>query len=179
MLQMFAFDKIGVLLSDLYFIDPEPDKGQEGPERGVRLEVRLLQEGEVDGSIYAARPIEIELPVWRADLLEAADGPPGSLDRAHHHPGVRGWEPGKRVFDRGLSSDPVRWVGEQLADLEGLLERAGIEPGEGLAADAGQLRAWVPEIERALSGLLSRVRAGELATAPDDAELTSARIGWL
>jgi hypothetical protein len=178
MLQLFAFDKIGVVLSDLYFVDPNPGKGQEGPERGVRLEVRMMAQGQLNGSIYSARPIEVGQPVWRADLLEAADGPPGSLNRAHHHPGFRGWEPGRRVFDRGLSGDPVRWVGERLADLGGLLEQAGIEPGAELAADAEQLRACVPDIERALSGLLDRVKAGELAAAPDG-ELTSARISWL
>ncbi|HUZ26436.1 MAG TPA: hypothetical protein VMV07_21995 [Streptosporangiaceae bacterium] len=179
MLQLFAFDRVGVVLSDLYFVDPNPGKGQEGPERGVRLEVRMMAQGELNGSIYSARPIEVAQPVWRADLLEAADGPPGSLNRAHHHPGFRGWEPGKRVFDRGLSGDPVRWVGERLADLGGLLEQAGIESDAALAADAEQLRASVPDIERALRGLLDRVKAGELAAAPAGGELTSARISWL
>jgi hypothetical protein len=177
MLQVFAFDKIGVVLSDLYFVDPNPGKGQEGPERGVRLEVRILSQGELNGSIYSARPIEVGEPVWRADLLEAADAP-GSLNRAHHHPSFHAWEPGKRVFDRGLSSDPVHWVGEQLANLEGLLSRAGLAQDTGLAADADELRASVPDIERALTGLLDRVQAGELATAPDG-DVTSARISWL
>jgi hypothetical protein len=179
MLQVFAFDQIGVVLSDLYFVDPNPGKGQEGAERGVRLEVRIMGQGQLKGSIYSARPIEVGQPVWRADLLEAADGPPGSLNRAHHHPGFHGWDPGKRVFDRGLSSDPVRWVGEQLADLEGLLKQAGLDSDSALAADADQLRASVPDIERALSGLLERVKAGELAIAPADSGLTSARISWL
>ena len=179
MLQLFAFDKIGVVLSDLYFVDPNPGKGQEGPERGVRLEVRMMAQGQLNGSIYSARPIEVGQPVWRADLLEAADGPPGSLNRAHHHPGFRGWEPGKRVFDRGLSGDPVRWVGERLRDLEGLLQQAGVEPDERLAGDAAQLRAWAPEIERALSGLLGRVKAGELATAPGTGDLPGTRVSWL
>jgi hypothetical protein len=182
MLQVFAFDRIGVVLSDLYFVDPNPGEGQEGAERGVRLEIRMLAQGELTGSIYSARPIEVGQPVWRADLLEAADGPPGSLNRAHHHPRFAGWEPGRRVFDRSLSADPVRWVGEQLADLPRLLEQAGVaggvESGAELAADADQLRAAVPDIERALSGLLDRVKAGELAVAPEG-EPTSARISWL
>ena len=177
MLQVFAFDKIGVVLSDLYFVDPDPGPGQEGPERGVRLEVRILSQGDLRGSIYSARPIEVGRPVWRADLLEAADAP-GSLNRAHHHPVFDGWNPGRRVFDRGLSGDPVRWVGEQLGNLEGLLEQAGLGADAGLAADAGDLRACVPEIERSLSGLLDRVKAGELAVAPEG-DLDSARISWL
>jgi hypothetical protein len=117
--------------------------------------------------------------VWRVDLLESADGPPGSLNRAHHHPGMHGWEPGHRVFDRGLSSDPVGWLGSQLADVETVLTRAGFEMDAELAADADLLRGSVPEIERAVSGMLDRVKAGELGTAPDDDDLTSARVSWL
>ena len=126
MLYAFGFGRIGVLASDLYFVDPEPGPGQEGAERGVRLEVRLLERGELRGSRYSAQPIEVSRPVWRADLLETVDGPPGSLNRAHHHPQFRDWEPGSRNFDPDMTADPVQWVGDQLADLDGLLERAGI-----------------------------------------------------
>jgi hypothetical protein len=31
----------------------------------------------------------------------------------------------------------------------------------------------------AVSGLLEKVKAGELATPPEDAQLSSARISWL
>ena len=126
MLYAFGFERVSVLVSDLYFIDPAPLEGQETAERGVRLELRMLERGELKGSIYSAQPIGIGEPVWRADLLESVDSPPGSLDRAHHHPSFAGWEPGHRVFDPELSGDPVCWTGEQLADLEGLLERAGV-----------------------------------------------------
>ncbi len=179
MLQVFGFDRIGVVVGDIYFIDPAPAKGQEGPERGVRLEVRMLQPGELNGSIYSFRPITIAEPVWRADLLESADGPPGSLNRAHHHPGVNGWEPGKRVFDRALNSDPVGWVGMKLSDLEGLLSHAGIEVDATLAADADRLRGAVPDVQRAVHSMLDQVKAGELGTAPDDSDQTSARVSWL
>ena len=179
MLQVVGFDRIGVVIGDIYFIDPTPAKGQEGPERGVRLEVRMLQPGELTGSIYSARPISIAEPVWRADLLESADGPPGSLNRAHHHPNMRDWEPGKRVFDRALSSDPVGWVGTMLSDLEGLLDRAGIDVDAALAADAENLRGAVPEVQRAVTGMLDRVKAGELGKPPDGDDLTSARVSWL
>ena len=179
MLQVFGFDRIGVVLGDIYFIDPAPAKGQEGPEHGVRLEVRMLEPGELTGSIYSARPIGIAEPIWRADLLESADGPPGSLDRAHHHPNMRNWEPNGRVFDRDLSSDPVGFVGAMLSDLEGLLARAGIEVDVALAADARSLRTAVPEVQRALTSMLDQVKAGELGTAPDEGVLTSARVSWL
>ena len=179
MLQVFGFERVSVVLGDLFFIDPDPMEGQETPERGVRLEVRLLHAGELTGSIYAARPIEIAAPVWRADLLESVDSPPGSLDRAHHHPAFRGWGPSQRGFDREQSADPVPWVGRQLADLEGLLTRAGVDHDPVLDADADRLRSWVPEIERALAGLLAGVKSGELARTPVNGDLTSARISWL
>ncbi len=178
MLQLFGFDRIGVVVGDIYFVDPHPRDGQEGAERGVRLEVRMLQPGDLNGSIYSSRPIEVAEPVWRADLLETADGPPGSLNRAHHHPGVKNWEPGRRVFDPAMTADPVSWVGTQLTDLEGLLGAAGIEVDENLAADAQSLRAVVPQVQRVVGAMLDRVKAGELARAPDG-EVASARVSWL
>jgi hypothetical protein len=178
MLQVFGFDRVGVVVGDIYFVDPNPRPGQEGAERGVRLEVRMLQPGDLNGSIYSARPIEVAEPVWRADLLETADGPPGSLNRAHHHPGMKGWEPGRRVFDPAMTADPVRWVGTQLADLEGLLSGASVEMDESLAADAESLRSMVPEVQRAVSAMLDKVKAGQLARAPDG-EVASARVSWL
>jgi len=179
MLYAFGFDRVGVLVSDMYIVIPNPRPGQEGAERGVRLEVRLLERGELPGSIYSARPIEVGRPVWRADLLETVDGPPGSLNRAHHHPAFRGWEPGRRVFDAGLTARPVAWVGEQLAGLEGLLERAGVPVDEAAAADARALRDGLPEILDTVGRLLERVRDGELAAAPGGEPAASARVGWL
>jgi hypothetical protein len=179
MLQVFGFERIGVVVGDIYFIDPSPAKGQEGPEHGVRLEVRMLQPGELTGSIYSARPITVAEPIWRVDLLESVDGTPGSFDRTHHHPHVNGWEPGHRVFERGLSSDPVGWVGTKLADLEGLLSQAGFEVDAALAADAESLRSAVPDVQRTVSSMLDQVKAGVLGTAPEGDDLASARVSWL
>jgi hypothetical protein len=179
MLQVFGFDRIGVVLGDIYFVDPAPAKGQEGPEHGVRLEIRMLEAGDLNGSIYSARPIAIGEPIWRLDLLESTDGVPGSLDRAHHHPRMRDWEPNKRVFDRDLSSDPVRFVGTMLSDLEGLLAGAGVEVDAALAADARSLRGAVPDVQRAVTAMLDQVKAGQLGTAPDSDDTTSARVSWL
>jgi len=179
-LYAFGFERVGVLVSDLYFVDPRPLPGQEGAERGVRLEVRMLSQGELKGSVYSARPIEVGKPVWRADLLEAADGPPGSLNRAHHHPRFDdGWNPGRRVFDERLSASPVEWVGEQLSDLGGLLERAGVADDGSFAADAESLRGCVGEIKAVVQGMLDKIKADELATAPAGDRADLVRVSWL
>jgi hypothetical protein len=178
-LYAFGFDRIGVLVSDLYFVDPQPMPGQEGAEHGVRLELRILGHGELKGSIYSARPIEVGRPVWRVDLLEAVDGPPGSLNRAHHHPAFDGWEPGARVFDKNLSARPVEWVRGQLSDLGGVLNRAGVDAVESFAADAECLRAAIAEIAAVVQSLLDRIKAGELAVAPAGDQPESARVSWL
>src|ERR1700722_994163 len=127
MLYAWGFERVGVVAGDLYFVDPDPSPGQEGAERGVRVEVRLLDRPPLTGSIYAAQPIVIDRPVWRADLLESVASPPGSRDRVHHHPQFRGWEPGRRQFDQALTDDPTGWLAKRLADLPELLAGAEIE----------------------------------------------------
>ncbi len=179
MLYAFGFEKIGVVVSDLYFVNPDPEEGQDGPERGVRLEVRFLDRGELRGSVYSAQPIAVDRPIWRADLLESVASEPGSLDRAHHHPQFEGWEPGRRRFEAALSARPLAWVGERLGDLEGLLDDAGIAAAEVGRGDPCALRGAVPEILAAAGRLLEKVEAGELGRPNTDENLVSARIGWL
>jgi hypothetical protein len=176
MFYAFGFERYGVVVGDLYFVDPNPARGQEGAERGVRLELRTLDRGKLHGSIYSAQPIGVEQPIWRVDLLESLAGPPGSFDRTHHHPAFRGWEPGRRVFVRELSADPLGWLEARLSDLDGLLDQAGAERHETDAADAENLRACVPEILDAVRRLLARVRAEAL---PADPAPAGARVGWL
>lgn len=179
MLYLFGFDKVGVVLGDMYFVDPEPIPGQESPERGVRVEVRLLEQGTAEGTIYTARPIAIDRPVWRADLLESVDTPPGSFDRTHHHPHFKGWEPGEREFDATLSSDPLPWVGDALSDLERLLTASSMSLADVGADDPRLLKEAVPEILEVTSRLLKRVHAGELGKAPAEGDLGSVRASWL
>jgi len=179
MLYAFGFEKIGVVVSDLYFVNPDPEEGQDGPERGVRLEVRFLDRGELRGSVYSAQPIAVDRPIWRADLLESVASEPGSLDRAHHHPRFDGWEPGRRRFETALSARPLAWVGERLGDLEGLLDDAGVASAEVGGGDPSALRGAVPEILAAAGRLLEKVEAGELGRPGTDENLVSARIGWL
>jgi hypothetical protein len=192
MLYAFGFERVGVVVGDLYFVDPRPGPGQEGAEHGVRLELRMLGRGELKGSIYSAQPIEVGQPIWRADLLESVDGRPGSFDRTHHHPGFTGWNPGRRVFVSGLSADPLGWLGEQLADLDHLLASAGFPAEVAGPDDAEQLRAVAPEIVAVTGRLLDQVRSGQLGHPPRDAAPAGAgsdaagdgppasiRAGWL
>src|ERR1700734_1519188 len=81
MLYAFGFDRVGVLVSDMYIVLPDPRPGHEGAERGVRLEVRLLERGDLKGSIYSARPIEVGPPVWRGGPPGGAGGGPGRAER--------------------------------------------------------------------------------------------------
>ncbi|MFI9387442.1 hypothetical protein [Kutzneria sp. NPDC052558] len=186
MLYMYGFDRIGVVVGDLFFVDPEPIKGQEGAERGVRLELRLIASGPLKGTIYSAYPIAVEDPVWRVDLLESVEGRPGSFDRTHHHPAFTDWDPGHRVFVRELSADPLGWLADKLADLDGVLSEAGFPADTAGPDDAAELRRAAPEIVAATGRLLERVRAGELGRPPAgelpvsaDGKPAVVRTGWL
>jgi hypothetical protein len=182
-LYAFGFERVGVVVGDLFFVDPNAGEGQEGAERGVRLEVRVVERPELRGSIYSAQPIVVERPIWRADLLETLAGAPGSYDRTHHHPRFRGWEPGRREWDDELAADPIEWVGRQLSDLDALAARGEIDASEIDPDDARQLREMVPEILDVVRRLLAKVHAGELAKPPDgyreSSEPELARAGWL
>lgn len=178
MLAAFGFESLGVVVGDMYFIDPSPLEGQETPERGVRLELRLVDRATPRGSIYAGVPIAFTRPVWRVDLFGSTESPPGTLDRAHHHPRFNGWEPSSRHFVPELSADPLAWLTEQLADPAAILARAGVDADEVTEADTAGLAAAAPEIVAAVQRLLDGVRNGELAPAPAE-PVAAARTGWL
>lgn len=178
MLQAFVFERVGIVVGDLYFLDPNPHPGQEGPEHGVRVELRVFDRGELKGTIYSATPIEVGQPIWRVDLLESVDGKPGSFNRTHHHPVFNGWDPTKRIFTRELSADPLGWLGQQLADLPAVLKRAGVPDDLADPSDADSLRDMAPVIVNVTSMMLDKVRAGELGVAPSG-DADSIRAGWL
>jgi hypothetical protein len=178
MLAAFGFEALGVVVGDMYFIDPVPLAGQETPERGVRLELRLVDRAEPQGSIYAGIPIAFTRPVWRVDLFGSTESPPGTLDRAHHHPSFDGWEPSCRHFVAELSADPLSWLADQLSDPAAVLARAGVDADQVTEADKTGLAAAGPEIVAVVKRMLDGVRDGALAPAP--AELAAvARTGWL
>ena len=155
MLQAFVFERVGVVVGDLYFLDPNPRPGQEGAEHGVRLELRAIDRGELKGTIYSATPIEVGRPIWRVDLLESVDGKPGSFNRTHHHPKFTGWNPNPRVYLKELSADPLGWLAGQLADLPGVLA------GGGAAGDRRPGRRRQPAADRAGDRGRRRDDAGE------------------
>ena len=142
-----------------------------------------MAQPEHDGSIYASRPVLVDRPVWRADLLESVDGVPGSYDRTHHHPAMRGWEPGDRRFERELSADPLGWVEGRLRDLPGLLAAADVPADAVHPDDARQLADAAAQIVATAAGMLERVRAGELAIPPaaptGGGDPAAIRTGWL
>lgn len=180
MLQAFVFDKVGVVVGDLYFLNPDPRPGQGGPEHGVRLELRVFDRGELKGTVYSATPIEAGRPIWRVDLLESVEGKPGSFDRTHHHPRFgSSWDPEPRVFLRELSSDPLGWLAGQLADLPAVLDRAGVPQDVAGPSDAAGLRDSAQAIVGVTGMMLDKVHAGELGLAPAGEDADTIRNGWL
>jgi hypothetical protein len=184
MLYVFGFNRLSVALGDLFFSDPNPLPGSEGAERGVRLEVRFLEEHELpDTTVYASRSIVVGEPIWRVDLLETTTEP-GSLNRAHHHPRMREWEPGFRKFEPEITADPVNWLAGRLDDMQVVLTEAEIDVDDALASDVLAIRAAAPEILDAARKLLKGVGNGELGQAPPSADDDVAagvlvRAGWL
>lgn len=178
MLWSVAFDRLGVVVGDLYFVDPNTDQGAGGAERGVRLELRTFERGAPRGSVYAAVPIAVERPLYRLDLLETVDSEPGSLNHAHHHPSFDGWEPGTRVFDEGLSADPVGWLEAQLSDVEAFLDGIGVDRSELGPGDVSALGDAAPLVVGAVAHLLEEVRAGRTASASTGGD-DFVRQGWL
>src|SRR3954470_10689137 len=178
MLWTLAFDHVGVVMSDLYFVDPALDQGADGAERGVRVELRLFERDDLKGSVYSAVPIRVDRPIWRIDLLETADSEPGSLNRAHHHPRFRGWEPGQREFVEELSAKPLQWVADRFSAIDEVLADAGITSDELGADDVELLRSSGPLVVAQLEHLRGEVAPARAGGAPADAG-DFVRQSWL
>ena len=179
MLYVFGFDRLAVVVADLFFQHPSPPPGEEGAEHGVRVELRRIEAGHLRGSIYSARPIAVAEPLWRVDLLESVAGPPGSFDRAHHHPRFTGWDESLRFFVDELSADPLGWLHRRLSDLPALLVELGVDRDTAGPEDVTGLHAATPEIIAVVGRTLDRVRAGELGRAPDGPLVGAVRSSWL
>jgi hypothetical protein len=153
MRQAFVFEKVAVLVGPWR----EP---MDPPERGARVEVRLLADEPRRGSRSAAQRVVIDQPVFRADLFDQADGPPGNLRSAHFHPRFEGVEPCDRHWPDGIRADPTGWLAAQLGDLPELLEESGVDvtAAPWLVADAAALRDAVPDVLAAVDAAWDAAR---------------------
>lgn len=154
MRQAFFFEKVAVLVGPWH----EP---MDPPERGARVEVRLLAEEPPRGSRSAAQRMVIDQPVFRADLFDQVGGAPGNLRSAHFHPSFDGVEPCDRHWNDAIQHDPTSWLTAQLGDLRQLLERSGVDVAGALwlDADAAALRDAVPAVVAALEATWDEVRS--------------------
>jgi hypothetical protein len=154
MLQAFVFEHVAVL------VGPWHEPG-DPPERGTRVEVRLLDPEPPRGSFSAAQRVVIDHPVFRADLFDRMDAPPGNLARAHFHPNFEGVEPCDRVWRDQIKDDPTGWLADQLGDLDHLLARAGVPVDEAavFGSDADALRDATAAIVAAVTATWDAVRA--------------------
>lgn len=154
MLQAFVFEHVAVLVGPWH----EP---VEPPERGTRVEVRLLDPEPRRGSFSAAQRVVIDHPVFRADLFDQTDAPPGNLLSAHFHPNFEGVEPCDRFWRDEIKADPTRWLADELGDLEHLLARAGVpvEQAAIIGRDADAVREAIPAIVTAVVATWDAVRS--------------------
>jgi hypothetical protein len=172
MLYLYGFEEICLVAGDVFFVDPNPDTGQEGAEAGVRVELRQLERPPLRASIYSAQPIAVETPVLRFDLFESFPDGKGTRDRVHWHPNFDGWDPSWRAFDPELSADPLGWIGKNLTDLDRLLGSPGHR-------DAAALAERSDEIISTIATVWDRVRSGELDPPAGWTSEPTFRLGWL
>ena len=156
MLQAFVFESVAVLVGPWH----EP---ADPPERGTRVEVRMLEPEPQRGSFAAAQRVVIDQPVFRVDLFDVMDAPPGNLLSAHFHPNFEGVEPSDRCWLDEIKSDPVGWLARELGDLDQLLARAGVDTVDAaaIARDADALRHAIPAIITSVTSTWDAVRAVE------------------
>ena len=147
------FEKVAVLVRTWH----EP---MQPPERGARVEVRLLAEEPWRGTRSAAQRVVIDQPVFRADLFDQVDGPVGNLRSAHFHPRFHVVEPCDRHWRDEIRADPTGWLAAQLEDLRRLLEESGFEDVDApwVDDDAAALRDAVPEVVAAVERAWDAVR---------------------
>ena len=154
MRQAFVFEGVAVLVGPWH----EP---MTPPERGTRVEVRILDAEPKQGSRFAAERVVLDRPVFRADLFDQTDKDPGNLAAAHFHPGFDGIEPLDRHWDDAIRQDPTGWLASELSDLPALLSRAGYDADGApwLEADTAALRDAAPVVVAVVEATWAAVRA--------------------
>jgi hypothetical protein len=154
MLYTFVFEGVGVVVGP--WNEPATP-----PERGARVELRTRVVEPHRGSQSAAQRVVLDLPLFRADLFDQVDGPPGNLRAAHFHAGFDGVEPRDRLWPPELRENPVAWLEEELGDLGMLVARHGLDAGcaPWLDSDADALRQAIPAIVAAVESTWASVRS--------------------
>jgi hypothetical protein len=154
MLQAFVFEHVAVL------VFPWSEPG-DPPERGARVEVRLLADEPHRGSYAAAQRFVIDGPLFRADLFDETTHAAGNLRAAHFHDHFDGIEPTDRLWPDSIGSDPTGWLASELRDLEHIVARAGADglDAGGVARDAEAVRDALPAIITATEATWASVRS--------------------
>jgi hypothetical protein len=139
----FLFERIAVTVKR--WVQHAPD----GDERGARVEIQRLEWSPI-GSEFAAVPVSLKDPLWRADLFTFVPGAPGNHERAHFHPIFDGYEPSDRPTDRSwdpdLTADPIAWLETQLGDKFGDVLIAGGASDLAVGQEAADVLAVLPQI---------------------------------
>ena len=144
------FERLALTLVRVDFLDPALAGQVDVRERGVRLEVRVVDTTST-GSIYVSPARQLQPAACRIDLLESAAH---AADRMHWHPVMEAGEPGERTFDATMAEDPLRWLDEHLRHVDVLLTRSGVPVDDQMSADIAAVRDVVPDIvAAAASGL--------------------------
>jgi hypothetical protein len=117
--------------------EPDPD----GPEQGVRIELRLLRPLSYRGSPSAAQEISIDQPVWRVDLFDRIADGPRTFASAHFHPHFHGVEPSDRHWDPDLAAEPLAWLTARLTELGAILPTTPADDVEALRGCAAEIVA--------------------------------------
>lgn len=154
MLQAFVFERVAVLV----FPWSEP---VDPPERGTRVEVRLLADEPHRGSYAAAQRFVIDDPVFRADLFDQTTHPAGNLRSAHFHSHFDGVEPTDRIWPEAIKADPTGWLAGELCDLAHVLTRASVDHigADTVERDAAGVRDAIPAIIAAVEATWDSVRS--------------------
>ncbi len=154
---VFCLRRLAITVEAIEFVDPQPEPGQEGAERGARIEIKLLEDQPRRGSVYASIDVLLGRALWRADLLERADRP-GAQDRMHFHPVMVDNEPGARVFDEWLSADPIAWMADSLGSVPRILRDSSVPDVGAFDDDVAELQVHLPEVLAACAARLHEAR---------------------
>ena len=153
-MRLFTAENLCVSVEEIDFLNP--NALEDGRECGVRVELRAIEPDTGPGTIYVSRGLGIGRGMCRFDLLESA---PRAQDRMHWHPSMVDGDPHDRVFDSGIRTDPIGFLGERLRDAVALLKHCGVEDADRFASGAAALAGITDAILADVSATLEKIRS--------------------